>query len=63
MEKTKINFQERKMTKKILFQGDSITDCGRSREDVAGFNSFGVSPGYPGRVSTVHWSSSRKIRS
>ena len=56
MEKTKINFQERKMTKKILFQGDSITDCGRSREDVAGFNSFGVSPGYPGMVAADLWS-------
>ena len=44
------------MTKKILFQGDSITDCGRSREDVAGFNSFGVSPGYPGMVAADLWS-------
>lgn len=56
MEKTKINFQEQKMTKKILFQGDSITDCGRSREDIAGFNSFGVSPGYPGMVAADLWS-------
>ncbi len=32
------------MSKKILFQGDSVTDCGRSREDV--FNA-GLGSGYP----------------
>ena len=30
------------MTKRILFQGDSITDCGRNREDF-----YGMGTGYP----------------
>ena len=30
------------MTKRILFQGDSITDCGRDREDF-----YGMGTGYP----------------
>ncbi len=30
------------MTKRILFQGDSITDCGRNREDF-----YGLGNGYP----------------
>ena len=30
------------MTKRILFQGDSITDCGRSRDDF-----YGMGDGYP----------------
>ncbi len=30
---------------KILFQGDSITDCGRSREDLAD-----CGPGFPGKI-------------
>lgn len=34
--------------KTILFQGDSITDCGRNRE-----NSFSHGTGYPGRVSGI----------
>ena len=33
------------MTKRILFQGDSITDCGRSREDF-----YGMGNGYPNLV-------------
>ena len=31
--------------KKILFQGDSITDCGRSRTDLTD-----MGPGYPNLV-------------
>lgn len=36
------------MTKRILFQGDSITDCGRDREDF-----FGLGTGYPALVKEV----------
>ena len=35
----------------IVFQGDSITDCGRMREDTAGFCSNQMGPGYPGLIS------------
>ena len=31
----------------ILFQGDSITDCGRNVPGAAGYNSHGLGPGYP----------------
>ena len=43
------------MTKKILFQGDSITDCGRRDCGGAGFNNWGVGPGYPGMVAAELW--------
>ena len=33
------------MSKRILFQGDSITDCGRSREDF-----YGMGEGYPALI-------------
>ncbi len=36
---------------KILFQGDSITDCGRLQEARAGFPPHGLGPGYPGIVT------------
>lgn len=36
----------------ILFQGDSITDCGRGTPGSAGFNSNGLGPGYPLLVAT-----------
>ncbi len=32
----------------ILFQGDSVTDCGRSREDTTD-----LGPGYPGKIGTL----------
>ena len=35
---------------KILFQGDSITDCGRATCGGAGFETDSVGPGYPGLV-------------
>jgi len=35
------------MTMTILFQGDSITDCGRTTCGGAGYNSKGLGPGYP----------------
>ena len=36
---------------KILFQGDSITDCGRMREDTAGCCLEGMGAGYPGLIA------------
>jgi len=35
----------------VLFQGDSVTDCGRSTCGGAGFNSNGLGPGYPGMIT------------
>ena len=35
----------------VLFQGDSVTDCGRNNCGSAGFNSLGLGPGYPGMVA------------
>ena len=35
----------------ILFQGDSITDCGRAACGGAGFDSKGLGPGYPGMIA------------
>ena len=35
----------------VLFQGDSVTDCGRATCGGAGFDSKGLGPGYPGLVS------------
>ncbi len=43
------------MGKKILFQGDSITDCGRTSSGGAGFNGQGLGPGYPGMVASRLW--------
>jgi lysophospholipase L1-like esterase len=36
---------------KILFQGDSITDCGRLTPAAAGFPQHGLGPGYPSIVT------------
>lgn len=36
---------------KILFQGDSITDCGRMTASTAGFPNHGLGPGYPSIVT------------
>ena len=36
---------------KIVFQGDSITDCGREKCGGAGFDCHGLGPGYPGMVA------------
>jgi lysophospholipase L1-like esterase len=33
----------------VLFQGDSVTDCGRDREDIAS-----LSDGYAGKVATIY---------
>lgn len=33
----------------VLFQGDSVTDCGRNREDA-----YSLSGGYPGRVAGIY---------
>ena len=35
----------------VLFQGDSITDCGRSNCGGAGFDAHGMGPGYPGMIA------------
>ncbi len=35
----------------ILFQGDSITDCGREKCGGAGFDCHGLGPGYPGMIA------------
>ena len=42
------------MSKKILFQGDSITDCGRARLDIAdpAYSRTGLGPGYPYLIAT-----------
>ncbi len=45
------------MTKRILFQGDSITDCGRSREEVPAINSSALGYGYAYMVAADLWSS------
>ena len=34
----------------ILFQGDSITDCGRAAAPAAGYSNGGMGPGYAGLV-------------
>ena len=34
----------------ILFQGDSITDCGRAAGPAAGYSNGGMGPGYPALV-------------
>ena len=36
----------------ILFQGDSITDCGREKCGGAGFDCHGLGPGYPGMIAS-----------
>ncbi len=44
------------MTKRILFQGDSITDCGRSREwDLPPVNCNQLGTGYPYLVAADLW--------
>ena len=35
----------------VLFQGDSITDCGRATCGGAGFDNRGLGPGYPGMIA------------
>lgn len=35
----------------VLFQGDSITDCGRANCGGAGFSNFGLGPGYAGMIA------------
>lgn len=40
------------MTKRILFQGDSVTDCGRCCPPAAGYDSRGMGPGYPGLIAS-----------
>ncbi|MBR1835932.1 MAG: SGNH/GDSL hydrolase family protein [Kiritimatiellae bacterium] len=37
---------------KILFQGDSVTDCGRRTCGGAGYEQDGVGPGYPGLIKS-----------
>ena len=34
----------------VLFQGDSVTDCGRNNCGGAGFDNMGLGPGYPGMI-------------
>ncbi len=36
----------------VLFQGDSITDCGRMTCGGAGYDNGGLGPGYPGMVAS-----------
>lgn len=38
------------MKQTILFQGDSITDCGRTGTGGAGFNDNGIGAGYPAMI-------------
>ena len=38
------------MKKTVLFQGDSITDCGRTSTGGAGFNDNGIGAGYPAMI-------------
>lgn len=33
----------------VLFQGDSVTDCGRNREDITS-----LSEGYPGKIAAIY---------
>ena len=40
------------MGKKLLFQGDSITDCGRKTSGGAGYPVDGWGPGYPGLIGS-----------
>lgn len=35
----------------VLFQGDSVTDCGRLTTGGAGFSNNGLGPGYPGMIA------------
>ena len=37
---------------RILFQGDSITDCGRRTSGGCGYETEGVGPGYPGLIKS-----------
>ena len=37
---------------RILFQGDSITDCGRRTGGGCGYETDGVGPGYPGLIKS-----------
>jgi len=43
------------MSTTILFQGDSITDCGRATCGGAGFTNWGAGPGYPGMIGAKLW--------
>lgn len=36
----------------ILFQGDSVTDCGRMRSGGAGYEEGDMGPGYPGLIKS-----------
>ncbi len=40
------------MSKTLLFQGDSITDCGRLTAGGAGYPSVNLGPGYPGLIAS-----------
>lgn len=40
------------MSKTLLFQGDSITDCGRNATGGAGYPAVGFGPGYPGLIAS-----------
>ncbi len=40
-----------KTARTVLFQGDSITDCGRRNCGGEGFDCHGMGPGYPGMVA------------
>ena len=35
----------------VLFQGDSVTDCGRNNCGGEGFDNMGLGPGYPGMIA------------
>ncbi len=40
------------MSRTVLFQGDSITDCGRTTCGGAGYDNHGLGPGYPGMIAS-----------
>lgn len=47
--------QSKNKPQTILFQGDSITDCGRSATGGAGYPAIGLGPGYPGLIGSRLW--------
>lgn len=44
-----------KKTGLILFQGDSVTDCGREQTGGAGYPAVGLGPGYAGLIASRVW--------
>lgn len=49
------------MAKTILFQGDSITDCGRAATGGAGYPALNLGPGYVGLIASRLWCDQPKM--